>query len=365
MSELNALVDELLAAPLSPARARAAAGQRVIGMVGADVPLELITAAAAFPLQLPAIADQPTPLAERYLESAFEPVTHSLLQQWLEGAFDFIDTVVLSRANDGVQRLYYYLCELQRRGTLAGPRLLLYDLAKLERSSSAAHTESATRRLAAQLGSDASALTTAIARRNQRRNLFGQLRRLRASNAAPAGSQVARWSRAADLGAAQDFDEALAAELTQSVPARSGARLMIGGSTPPDERLHRAVEAAGGCVVEEFGDHSLARLGAAVAIDGDALAALAGHYHALHFGPRSIEDHAEALRQRALACHADGVILWLIEQDEAFVWNVPAMQRALADLSVPLLTLTRRQWQAGDGALDSIHAFTAQLRSRP
>jgi benzoyl-CoA reductase/2-hydroxyglutaryl-CoA dehydratase subunit BcrC/BadD/HgdB len=365
MSALDALADELLAAPLSPARARAAAGQRVIGTVGADVPLELITAAGAFPLQLPAIAGQPTPLAERYLESAFEPVTRSLLQQWLAGAFDFIDTVVLSRANDGVQRLYYYLCELQRRGTLAGPRLLLYDLAKLERSSSAAYSEAATRRLAAQLGSDASALPAAIAQRNQRRHLFAQLTQLREGNAAPVGSHVSRWSRAADLGAAPEFDEALAAELTRSVPARGGARLMIGGSSPPDERLHRAVEAAGGCVVDEFGDHSLARLGAAVAIDADALAALAGHYHALHFGPRSVEDHAEALRQRALACHADGVILWLIEQDEAFVWNVPAMQHALADLSLPMLTLTRRQWQADDGALESILAFTTQLRSRP
>ena len=103
-------------------------------MASADLPCELIIAAGARPVSLPALADTATPLADRYSESSFfSPAAKSIVDQWLAGRFDFMDAVIFPRANDSLQRTYYYLCELRRRGLAAGPSPLLYDIAKIRR----------------------------------------------------------------------------------------------------------------------------------------------------------------------------------------------------------------------------------------
>jgi len=52
MNELSTIVNSLLADPLAPARARAQAGGRVVGLLGEDIPMELVRAAGAAGLQL-------------------------------------------------------------------------------------------------------------------------------------------------------------------------------------------------------------------------------------------------------------------------------------------------------------------------
>jgi len=50
-------------------------------------------------------------------------------------------------------------------------------------------------------------------------------------------------------------------------------------------------------------------------------------------------------------------ILWLIEQDEARLWQVPAEKAALDKAEIPILVLTRRRWDAADGTSDEIAQF--------
>ena len=104
MSSLQELLSQALAEPLARARAVQAAGGRVIGYVGADVPVELILAADAFPLLLPALAPGATARADVYLEPSFAPLERSLAEQWLGGGFDFVECVVFSRASDTVSK---------------------------------------------------------------------------------------------------------------------------------------------------------------------------------------------------------------------------------------------------------------------
>jgi hypothetical protein len=98
-------------------------------------------------------------------------------------------------------------------------------------------------------------------------------------------------------------------------------------------------------------------------LDGtaDALERLALHYHALPHGPRAFFDRAAEIAEQARRVRADGVVLWLIEEDESLAWDVPAIGRKLASDGVPLLTLTRRRWDAGDGALDVVREFVSGL----
>ncbi len=357
MSTLATLVDAALKDPAAAARRAKSGGQRVIGFLGTDVPAELIAAAGAFPWRLPAPAQILTARADGYLEASFQPQERAVAEQWLAGAFDFIDAVVFTRANDSIQRLYYYLCELRRRQLCAGPAPLLFDLCKIPRTSSALRTQAVTATLAESLGSRPDQLPLCIQERNRRRQLLLQVQRRREQTPAPAGSFVERLSRASDYCAAPEFDAALAHWLGQSTRGESGPRLILAGSAPPDDRLHRAVETAGGNIVAELGDHALGRLGATIDGETDPIPALSLHYHAHRNGPRAFSDAAADLLEVVRTTRADGVIFWLLEQEEALAWDLPAQLRALEGATIPSLRLLHRRWNADDGALDEIREF--------
>ncbi len=362
MSMLPQLLQDTAADPLRHARAHAERGGGVIGLVGYDAPVELVLAADALPVQLPAFADRATPQADRYLEPSFVPMLRSIVDEWLRGRFDFMRAVIFSRSDDSAQRCYYYLCELQRCGLAGGPTPLIFDVAKIPRTTSQAHTQASLRTLAETLVSDPAKLPEAVATRDRRRTLFSRLELARRSARPPVGSDCERLLRLADAVPADRLDRELAAWLAGDFPPHQGPRVLLAGSVPPDGRLHEAVERAGGCVVAEVDDRGLDGRGSICDSGPDPIPALARHYHGLDCGARSFADRAAVLARRATETRADGAVLWLIEEDEAPAWQLPAMTAALAAARVPLLSMTRRRWDARDGTLEEIEAFTRRLQ---
>ncbi len=362
MSTLMQLLQDTAADPLRHARLHAGRDGVVIGLVGHDAPVELVLAAGALPVQLPAFADRPTPEADRYLEPSFMPMVRSIVDEWLCGRFDFMRAVIFSRSDDSAQRCYYYLCELRRCGLARGPTPLMFDVAKIPRATSRTHTQASLRALAETLSSDPAKLPWAIATRNRRRTLLAHLQLVRRSARPPVGSDCERLLRLADAAPADRLDRELAAWLAGDFPPHQGPRMVLAGSVPPDGRLHEAVERAGGCVVAEVDDRGLEGDGPMSDPGPDPIAVLARHYHELDCGARSFADRAALLARRAAEAHADGALIWLIEEDEASAWQLPAMTAALAAARVPLLTMTRRRWDARDGTLEEIEAFTRGLQ---
>ncbi|MXO70817.1 2-hydroxyacyl-CoA dehydratase [Alteraurantiacibacter buctensis] len=289
----------------------------MIALAGPNLPHELLAAAGKHGGAIALGLDQPTPRAQQWLESKFAPHAFALVESWAAGAYDHLDAVLFSRADDTSQRLYYYLCELQRRGLLAGPRPLIFDVGKIPRTSSRDLTVAAVRRLAGELGVGDAALEAAIVAGNRAR--AGQ----------PGGSP-------------------------------SGPVCLLHGTPPPDRRLHQVIEAAGfaasGLTMEEL----WLSPGPAVAEGtGDPAAALGTQLHARQQGARSFADPAAFIRQSVETAGASAVVLWRIEEDEAQTWQFPAEQRALAELGLPTLVLTRTDWQARDGAPAAIAEFLA------
>lgn len=364
MSALTHLMMEASADPLHHARQHALGGGRVIGLIGAEVPVELILAADAMPVVLPGFADEATPQADRYLEPSFTPHLRSITEQWLRGRFDFMEAVIFTRGDDSAQRCYYYLCELRRCGLSRGPTPLIFDIAKIPRASSLAHTEAAVRALAQALSSDGALLREGMAARDRRRSLFIRLGERRRSPHPPFGSECERLLRLADTVPAERFDRELADWLGGEFPQHDGPRVLLAGTTPPDGRLHEAVERAGGCIIGEFDDTGLDRLGPVIGQCSDPIASLAHHYHSLGHGPRGFRDRVSSLVSRAVECAADGVVSWLIEEDEASTWHVPASLAALSAARIPVLSLARRRWDGRDGALEEVVSFTHGLRKR-
>lgn len=288
----------------------------LIASVGADVPVELLAATGRYAGPLGWNIDRDFPRASQWLESKYAPWAFSILEDWAAGAFDHLDAVVFSRADDNAQRLYYYLCELRRRGLVAGPEPLILDIARIARSSSEERCIAALLALAKRLGVDDAALEQAIVAANVRRR----------SAAVP--------------------------------PPSSAPTCLLAGSAPPDRRVHAMIEAAGWQPAGEVLGEIWARLGDAVdEATGDPFAALGRRLHGERFGSRGFYDRNEALLAQVRDCGAGAVVLWYIEEDEAEVWHLPTRRRALEAAGIPALVLTRADWRARDGIDARIATF--------
>jgi benzoyl-CoA reductase/2-hydroxyglutaryl-CoA dehydratase subunit BcrC/BadD/HgdB len=360
MNSFQQFAPERFANPLAAAQAAASRGSRIVGYIGDDIPVELILAASALPVRLePRIGA--TPLADRYLESSFGPTYRSYLEQWLRGDLNFLDSVIFPRSNDTAQRLYYYVCELQRRGVCSGPRAQIYDLARIGRETSHQHTIAATRQLAEELGIVTGALESAIQRLRQRLSFARTLAGLRTSASAISGSDALQIWRALQLDWSEHFD-AIVREWIAGAQTRTYARqLLFVGSIPPDERFHVASEAANSNIVDEIFEGSMSQSVARWDESASTIESIANAYRAARPVAPLLLDSPTLLADRVRNVGAHGVILWLIEEDEGIVWEVPRQLEQLRRAQIPVLALTRQRWDADAATLARITRFATEL----
>jgi 2-hydroxyglutaryl-CoA dehydratase, D-component len=321
-----------------------------VGFVGPDVPIEVLLASGRPFAHLPWQATGSATWAQAWLESSFPYWAHSILEQWHAGAFDALETVVFSRADDASQRLYYYVAELQRRGKLRGPRPRIFDIAHIPRESSLAHTQAAVIELMHALDVSAVSLMEGIARANELRQTFARLERARTAH----GPLYERFTRAALWSDPRQWVD----DLAMPGQAAGRPRILLAGSTPPDGRIHEAVESAGASVIAEA--HALApgRLGAPVETNGEAPErAVARHLRQASIAPRAFLDRAAWIVERAATAGAEAVLIWLTREEEALAWAVPAQQRALALAGISTLVVAAARWQADDDTADRIGEF--------
>lgn len=326
-----------------------------VGFVGTDIPVELLLASGRPFGHLPWQADEATPWADTWLESGFPGWARSILQQWHAGAFDGLSTVVFSRADDASQRLYYYVRELQARGVLRGPAPLIFDLALVPRETSLLHSARSVAELARRLDVADAALAGGIERANLLRAALLRLQQSRATQ-----GPYHEWiGRAALWSDASRWIDAVAPPRGATAP-----RVLLAGSMPPDDRLHRAVEEGGGCVVAETHVHALGRLGSSLTLQDEIPArAIARHLIAQSTGPRAFLERGSWIVRQARESNCAAVILWLTREDEALAWQLPVQRRALVEADIPALVLPAARWHADDGAPDRIRDFCRQVRA--
>lgn len=293
----------------------------MIASLGPCLPVDLLEATDRHAGQLPWLLRQPTPHADRWLESKFPVWSRSIVEQWATGRFDELDAVVFSRGDDAVQRVYYYLCELQRRGLVGGPEPIIFDIAQIPRVTSETHTIASVRALAAQLQVDDTALEASIGRTNSR--------------------------RAATVSAAPERPTCL-----------------VAGTPPPHRLLHDAVADAGFCAIGETLAEAWSNPGPLVEeASGDPAAMIGRQVHARRDDRRGFLDAAEAAAEQVRLHATAAAVLWYSEEDEARVWQLPKVRDTLESLEIPVLVMTRRDEAGADGAPDEICSFLKGLRS--
>jgi benzoyl-CoA reductase/2-hydroxyglutaryl-CoA dehydratase subunit BcrC/BadD/HgdB len=360
MTQINPFAARL-AAPLAVARSESARGRRVIGYIGDDIPVALILAADALPVRLSGVP-QATPLADRYLESSFGPASRSLLEQWLRGELDFLEAIIFPRTNDSAQRLYYYASELQRRGIHRGPRLLIYDIARVNRDTSRAHTIAATHALAAQVDTTLTSLDAAVTRVRERARFIHDMSKLRCTTPGVSSADFLSAWRCMQLDWTEEF-EATVRDWCASAPrALQGKRLLFAGSTPPDERFHRSAEQFNCNISDELCDESPTPSVLRWLNSRPSLDAIADAYHAALSTAATLLQSPDVLVERARNIGADGVVLWLVEEDEGIVWEVPRQLARLRQAGIPVLSLTRQRWDADSESLAAVAEFARTLK---
>ncbi|HTC43591.1 MAG TPA: 2-hydroxyacyl-CoA dehydratase family protein [Steroidobacteraceae bacterium] len=348
-NEKDMSVEERLSAVLGDPLGAAAAGG-ALGFVGLDIPPDLLLAHGAVSCHLPLRLPRDTSRTSRWLESSFPPWAHSILESWWQGEFRCFDHVIFSRGDDVCHRLYYYICELQRQGRITGPQPLVFDVARIPRASSRRYTAQSLRELASRLGIEPAAMRRGVLKANAWRRLFGDIRRQRRG----LGSFYERLVRASlytdPCHLLQDWKP------DDREPSHGG--IVLGGSSPPDDRIHLAVEQAGCAVVEELYDRGLHRLGFEVdATAQDLPQVVADRWLDHHLTPRDLSDSAAALLEAVQRTRAVAAILWCTREDEALAWQVAAQRTALERSGVPALVLVARSWAFDDGADEQIRSF--------
>jgi len=258
--------------------------------------------------------------------------------------------------------LYYYLCELQRMGECKGPTPLLFDLARIQRKTSLAHTIESTRALAVAIGSDESRLPVAIERVAARERLLAELATLRMADDVPLGSAAYRMVRGARTDWSQEFDRSFRDWLSNRATVTPRKRVLLVGSVPPDDPLHAAIEVDGTVVVGEINEASTVAQRATNA--AGAVEAIAHRCYeqtnavgALLQSPADIVGAAKALR-------ADGVIVWMVATDTGLAWQAPRIENALRIAGLPTLMLTSQPSPLSADALTQIAQFRRTLEAQ-
>jgi len=330
---------------------------RVIGYVGNDVPVALILAANSLPLRLRGDLRVSTDRANQFVESAFSPEMRAIVEQWLAGELDFLHSVVFPRTDDSAQRVYYYLCELQRRRTCGGPRPLLYDVANIGRSSSEAYTRESTRRLARELGTRIDDLGSAVRRVAQREALLAEVQARRVAESPLVGSWAYAVERNSGGDWREEFDVATRQRLSAAPSMPRPRRILLVGDPPPDDSLHLGIEAAGGSVVMELTESVPGEIPA----QAEPLDALADQFHSRRNPVREMRVNSQWVVEQARHAKADAVVFWLIEEDEALPWEIARQVRSLQAANIPALLMARQPWRPTESALTQVKQFVDTL----
>jgi hypothetical protein len=339
------LIDKALHEPLA-----LGSNKRVIGYVGADVPIELILAAQAHPVRLRGRSSSSTTNAERFLEASFSASSRRIAEQWLAGELDALQAVIFSRSDDSAQRLYYYLCELQRTGQCAGPTPLLFDIAGIQRASSIAYTVESTQRLAASLGTLPEQLPRAIAQTQRRSYLLTRLTEQRATGRV-LGTVAHRVLRAAESRWTTEFDDAFAMTAQR--------RLILVGNEPADEQLHETLEAAGATFIAEINEAT--HTDSEAHVHEDPLVAIATRCHRRVHDAQALLRSADLLAGRVRTLQADGAVLWLAASDTGLAWEVPRIEHALRSAGCAVLKLVLQEANADAATLARVAHFSRTL----
>jgi benzoyl-CoA reductase/2-hydroxyglutaryl-CoA dehydratase subunit BcrC/BadD/HgdB len=262
------------------------AGIPVVGYIGADVPVELITAVGALPLRLAEDATMSSQAGTVYLGDGIDEAARNVLSALLVNQYP-CDLLLVSHDCDASTRLFYAVRELRRLGVAPQlPEVHVVDVLHLAHHASESYTAfrltEIARLLERWIGRPlaSSALADAIRRHNDDRRLLRAVNDLRQSDRPRLSGTDVLAVVGAGTAMPVDAHRAELREILENavdMPTASGARAFLTGSSHGTARVYHALEERGLLVAGE--DHDWGEPLFLTDVPGTDIDALAEYYH--------------------------------------------------------------------------------------
>ena len=354
-----------------------AGGGRVLGKLGFDVPDELAIAAGFLPVQVYADPGRPLPLADKYLEYAFDPVVRSQFQKLTDGTYRRqLDALAISNSTDVIVRIFLYLREIRRsEPEVPVPPLTFIDWLFTRNRIHQARNELVVRLFMEQLAQWSGrplaedAVRAAAQLCNEDRAALRAMARLRRGREV----RITGSEALVIIGAAFFMERGRHARLVRQVtaaaetwPVLDGPRLFVTGSAQEDTALYEKLEDAGAVVVGEdhdWGDRFYER---DFPMDYPVVRAVVDRYMLREFSSKKafVSQRVAALDRAVAATAADAVLFYTNIYDDSGSWDYPSQRRSLERQGIPSLHLAKMQYpiEKNDDLDARLRAFVSEWK---
>ena len=338
-----------------------ARGEHVVGCLGSDVPEELLIAAGYLPVRVCGAPGASVEVTDRYIERAFDPFVRSQFARIVvDGAYSYLDHLIVSSSSDALVRVFYYLRALRQiEPSLPIPDVYLFDFLHTRYRTSALYNRDRARDLqrvverwrGRAIAPDA--LAEAIATCNENRRLLRELAALRAPQAPRvSGAEALQVVGASMFLPREEHSRLLRAFLAEAKgrPSLPGVRLFVTGSAQDHSQFYELVESCGAVVVGEDHDWGDRHFAGEIGATTDPIDAIIDRYHLRQpsASRASVSARVTALVEQARAAGAQGVIAYILEKDDAPSWDLPEQRKALDARGIPILLLDHQPYPLAD-----------------
>ncbi len=334
-----------------------AAGGRVVGCLGCDVPEEYLLAGGLLPLRIAPDPDSDLAAADEYLEACFDPLVRSQFDRIVrrDGPKPW-DYLAVSNSTDVLVRIFLYLRELRRTEPDAPvPDTAFIDWLFTPSRKFQLYNEARALEFRKKAEEWAGRPITDEDVREAIRTLNGEraaLRRISALRLAD-GPRVTGTEALVIIGAGFRMDRAEHRDLVNEVadaagswPVLTGPRIYFSGTEQYRADVYEALEQDGAVIVAEDQDCGMRWF------EGDTDPALqsekavARRYMLRSPSPKkaTVARRTAALCQAAGEAKVRGAAVCMDQFEEAASWDFPAQRRALEAMGIRAAEFCRLPW---------------------
>lgn len=362
-----------------PAAAWRAAGKKVVGKLGFDVPDELLIAAGMLPVQVYADPNRSLEETNKYLEYAFEPVVRAQFEKLIDGTYgDQLDALAISNSTDVVIRIFLYLRELHRVEPEKNlPPVTFIDWLFTRTSRHQARNEFVIDLFKKQVEEWAGREVTDDKIRkagmicNENRQALREMAKLRHGDEVHISGSEALVIIGAGLFMERTAHTELVRQVTEdakSWPVLAGPRVFYTGAEQEDIGLYEKMEAQGMVIVGEdmnWGDRHYNR---DYNPEYPAIRALVDRYMLREFSAKKafVSQRVEALDREVYEAKAEAVIFYTNLYDEVATWDMPSQKKSLLSRGIKSCIFGKMLWptEKNEGLDERLAEFGKELNEQ-
>ena len=354
-----------------------AAGKKVVGELGCDVPDELVIAAGMLPVHVYADPAKPLVETDKYLEFAFDPMVRAQFEKIVDGTYaGQIDYLAISNSTDVIIRVFLYLRELHRvEPEKAIPPVAFIDWLftrhRLHQARDKFVIDLFKKQLEEWAGREITDEQVRAAGKlcNENRQALREMARLRHGKEVRISGSEALVIIGAGLFMEKAGHTALVKQVTEDAkawPVLEGPRVFYTGANQEDTDLYDKIEAAGLVVVGEDTDWGDRYYDRDYNMEYPVIRAVVDRYLFREFSAKKafVDQRVEALDREVDAAGAEGVIFYTNQYDEVATWDMPKQRKSLEARGIKHVTFGRMLWPvARNEDLDEkLAAFAAEMK---